>query len=107
MKKFHHLVIKIVCLSIFVSIQCKKVVDPVLDIIPDKVEIEDVWFSDMLDYDGDGYCSDGKLFFELSSNKITGVQSFVWLGYKRSVYVDSSTYYKCFVSNRYVTFEMF
>ena len=98
MKKFWSLFAKIVCISILFQLNCKKIVEPISDEIPAKVEIEDVWLSDMIDHDNDGYYSDGRLYFDLGTNKIIGVQSFVWLGYKCSDYVDSNTYHKCFVT---------
>jgi len=88
----------IVSLIIFLFPRCKKVVEPIAEEIPANVSIEDAWLSEMEDIDGDEYYSDGKLYFDLGTNKIAGVDAFVWLGYKRSVYLDSNTYHKCFVS---------
>ena len=114
MKKFYQLFAIIVCLSIIFHFNCKKVIEPLAEIIPAKVEIEDVWLTDMIDHDSDGYFSDGRLYFDLSTNKTLGVKCFAWLGYKLSVYVDSNIYYKCWVSidlnikkgspNKYYTF---
>jgi len=68
----------IVCLSTLLLCQCKKVAD----IIPPKVTITYIGQVDFIDHDGDGYYSEGTIQYDLESNKNSGVQVYLWIGYR-------------------------
>lgn len=88
-------------LTILLFLRCNKEDSFLYNLINANVEFEDVWLEDMVDIDGDGYFSDGKIFFDLKSNKALGVKCYVNVFAKRSVYLDSNLYHGLCRSNDY------
>ena len=65
---------------------------------PTIVEISDVWITEPIDNDGDGYNSYLKLNFDLDVNKSDSVEVFVLLGVRVTDPMDTASYYLYFES---------
>ena len=65
---------------------------------PTVVTISDVWITDAIDIDGDGYNSYLKLNFDLDVNKPDSVEVFVLLGFRVTDPMDTASYYLLFES---------
>jgi hypothetical protein len=64
---------------------------------PTQVRITDVWFSEFIDGDNDGYYSDANLNFNLTVNK-SKTNVFVVLGVRATDSADTAKYVSCFTS---------